>query len=143
MSILWAMLLFSTLSQPPKPDPQLSILGPVASLLNKLPMLNTPPPGLTTKNPSPECAGVNQGARLCCESTLDGGAPSYKNWQPLLAINLLLIPLMAFTVSYVSVDMGGWLLMVLSLQVRKIRFVLGERIFAARLMLSLRSFLGF
>lgn len=53
--------------------PQLSLIGP---LLNDLPLLATPPPSfLSTQNPSPECAAVNQGTLLCCESTFNGDIP--------------------------------------------------------------------
>jgi len=68
----------------PHPEPQLSgILGDIGDLLEDvgpildlLPVLNDPPPAfLWTKNPSPECANINQGALYCCGSTFNGDFP--------------------------------------------------------------------
>ncbi len=48
----------------------------IGEVLNIIPILADPPPAsLVTKNPSPECANVNQGALLCCESTFNGDIP--------------------------------------------------------------------
>ena len=58
---------------PASPAPQ--ILGDVGSLIDNLPILNYPPQSIVTTDISPECANLNQGTRLCCESTLDGDVP--------------------------------------------------------------------
>jgi hypothetical protein len=55
------------------PAPQ--VLGAVGSLTDNLPILNYPPQSIVTTDISPECANLNQGTRLCCESTLDGALP--------------------------------------------------------------------
>lgn len=48
-------------------------LGPV---LNAIPFLGTDPPAaITTRQPSPQCANVNGGALLCCNSAINGDMP--------------------------------------------------------------------
>jgi hypothetical protein len=65
----------------PRPEPQLSgvlgeLLGDIGPVLNLIPVLASPPPAfLWTKNPSPECANINQGALYCCGSTFNGDMP--------------------------------------------------------------------
>jgi hypothetical protein len=41
-----------------------------------------------TKDPSPECANTNQGALLCCESTVDGGFPLVRELSELTGYEL-------------------------------------------------------
>jgi hypothetical protein len=65
----------------PHPEPQLSgilgdILDDVGPILDLIPVIDDPPPAfLWTKNPSPECANINQGALYCCGSTFNGDMP--------------------------------------------------------------------
>jgi hypothetical protein len=66
----------------PHPEPQSlgdllgGLLGDVGPILDLVPVIDDPPPAfLWTKNPSPECANINQGALLCCGSTFNGDMP--------------------------------------------------------------------
>ncbi|KAH8786857.1 hypothetical protein BGZ57DRAFT_924510 [Hyaloscypha finlandica] len=53
-----------------------AITGYLGNVLNLLGVLYAaPPPFLLTKNPSPECKNVNNGALLCCSSTINGDMP--------------------------------------------------------------------
>jgi hypothetical protein len=78
----------------PHPEPQLSgvvsgLLGEVGPLLNLVPVLASPPPAfLWTKNPSPECANINQGALYCCGSTFNGDMPLVVELSDLLQYKL-------------------------------------------------------
>jgi hypothetical protein len=78
----------------PHPEPQLGgvvggLLGEVGPLLNLVPVLASPPPAfLWTKNPSPECANINQGALYCCDSTFNGDMPLVVELSDLLQYKL-------------------------------------------------------
>ncbi|CZR56231.1 uncharacterized protein PAC_06119 [Phialocephala subalpina] len=80
-----------TLFSPSFAAPQL--LGQVGALIGQalglIPLLSTPPPAaLMTKQPSPQCAKVNKGALLCCESTFQGDIPIFVQAAPLVAYKL-------------------------------------------------------
>ena len=55
---------------------------------NGLPLLDYPLAQMMTKSPSPECAKVNQGARLCCKSTFNGDVPLLLELAPVIGYNL-------------------------------------------------------
>ncbi len=81
------ILLLATLATPSLALPQL--LGIVGQLLGIIPILSTPPPReLWTKTPSPECANVNGGALLCCESTFNGDIPIVVQLAPAVGYKL-------------------------------------------------------
>lgn len=81
------LLLLTTLITPSLALPQL--LGAVGQLLGIIPILSTPPPReLWTKTPSPECANVNGGALLCCESTFQGDIPIVVQLAPTVSYKL-------------------------------------------------------
>ncbi|CZT05745.1 uncharacterized protein RCO7_03911 [Rhynchosporium graminicola] len=84
---LLLLALLTLLPQAILASPQL--LGAVGALLNAIPLLSLPlPKELQTKTPSPECANVNGGALLCCESTLQGDIPLIVQLAPLVAYKL-------------------------------------------------------
>ncbi|KAL2060656.1 hypothetical protein VTL71DRAFT_9297 [Oculimacula yallundae] len=84
---LLTLLVITTTISPTLALPQL--LGAVGALLGLVPLLSMPPPReLQTKTPSPECANVNGGALLCCESTFQGDIPIIVQLAPLVAYKL-------------------------------------------------------
>ncbi|KAH7327063.1 hypothetical protein BKA65DRAFT_539739 [Rhexocercosporidium sp. MPI-PUGE-AT-0058] len=81
------LLVFTAIFPPALALPQL--LDAVGALLDLVPLLSTPPPReLWTKTPSPECANVNGGALLCCESTFQGDIPIIVQLAPLISYKL-------------------------------------------------------
>ncbi|KAF8858236.1 hypothetical protein BDZ45DRAFT_404301 [Acephala macrosclerotiorum] len=85
------IVFFLALLSPSFAAPQL--LGSVGALigqaLQQIPLLSTPPPAaLMTTHPSPQCANVNKGALLCCESTFQGDIPIFVEAAPLVAYKL-------------------------------------------------------
>ena len=78
-------LLLATLV-PASPTPQL--LGAVGSLIQDLPILSYPPKSIVTTDISPECANLNQGTRLCCQSTFDGDVPIVMELAPVVGYKL-------------------------------------------------------
>lgn len=80
-----------TLLHPSLAAPQLfGELGTlIGELLQQIPLLSNPPPAaLMTKQPSPECANVNKGALLCCQSSFQGDIPIFVQAAPLVAYKL-------------------------------------------------------
>jgi hypothetical protein len=77
----FALVSFSPSFAAPAAEPGLldgvvsGVTGMVKNPLNLISLLKEAPPALMTKNPSPTCKNVNEGALLCCESTFDGGFP--------------------------------------------------------------------
>ncbi|KAE9366490.1 hypothetical protein N431DRAFT_561920 [Stipitochalara longipes BDJ] len=52
------------------------LLGATGAILDEIPILYASPPAfLQTKNPSPQCANINGGALLCCNSIINGDMP--------------------------------------------------------------------
>ncbi|KAN0092461.1 hypothetical protein V8E51_018308 [Hyaloscypha variabilis] len=52
------------------------LLGATGAILDEIPVLYASPPDfLLTQNPSPQCANINGGALLCCNSIINGDMP--------------------------------------------------------------------
>ncbi|KAE8446319.1 hypothetical protein EG329_012066 [Mollisiaceae sp. DMI_Dod_QoI] len=82
---------FFTFVSPTLSAPQLlgKLGAAVGSFLQEIPLLSTPPPAaLMTTQPSPECASVNHGALLCCQSSFQGDIPIFVQLAPLVAYQL-------------------------------------------------------
>jgi hypothetical protein len=85
----WAALFMATLiPASPTPSPNPDLIGSLGPLIQDIPILDGPLPSMMTKNPSPECASLNQGTRLCCQSTFDGDVPIVLELAPLLGYKL-------------------------------------------------------
>ncbi|KAH6720616.1 hypothetical protein DL95DRAFT_440341 [Leptodontidium sp. 2 PMI_412] len=86
-TIVLILLTITAIASPAFALPQL--LGAVGALLGLVPLLSTPPPReLWTKTPAPECANVNGGALLCCQSTFQGDIPIIVQLAPLIGYKL-------------------------------------------------------
>jgi len=71
-----------------RPNPDGGLLGFIGPLIQGIPLLDGPLPGMMTTNPSPECANLNHGTRLCCQSTFDGDVPLLLELAPVIGYKL-------------------------------------------------------
>ncbi|KUJ23765.1 uncharacterized protein LY89DRAFT_679089 [Mollisia scopiformis] len=91
MRFLTSTILLVTLTSSSLAAPQLlgSLGNAIGQLLQQIPLLSTPPPAfLMTTQPSPQCADVNKGALLCCQSSFNGDIPIFVQAAPLIAYKL-------------------------------------------------------